>query len=150
MIRDNIWGTPSNVFISDNPLLEGNVDLPSIDEYDFKEFDLEVHNFNAATSAIAQESIDNARFVADERNHSISMEVTITPKQLRELRKMLQFPKLPRKLKKYVKKTYFDEYPKRISRIELNFAFAANNPSKARKVGLIVECQKGGQDETTE
>lgn len=145
MIRDNIWGTPSKVFISEKPLLEGSVDLPSIDENFFKEFDCEVHNFDAATSAIAQESIDNARFVADERNHSISMEVTITKKQLRELRKMLQFPKLPRKLKKYVKRHYFDEYPKRVSRIELNSAFAANNPYKAKKVGLRVECQKGGE-----
>ncbi len=145
MIRDNLWGTPSKVFISDKPLLEGSVDLPSIDENFFKEFDCEVHNFDAATSAIAQESIDNARFVADERNHSISIEVTITKKQLRELRKMLQFPKLPRKLKKYVKRHYFDEYPKRVSRIELNSAFAANNPYKAKKVGLRVECQKGGE-----
>jgi hypothetical protein len=137
-MRDNLWGTPSKVFISDKPLLEGSVDLPSIDENFFKEFDCEVHNFDAATSAIAQESIDNARFVADERNHSISMEVTITKKQLRELRKMLQFPKLPRKLKKYVKRHYFDEYPKRVSRIELNFAFAANNPYKAKRVGMRI------------
>jgi len=144
MIRDcdYTWGTPSKVFISDKPLLEADVDLSSIDEDGFKEFDLEVHNFDAATSAIAQESIDNARFVADDCNHSITMEVTITKKQLRELRKMLQFPKLPRKLKKYVKKNYFYEYPKRISRIELNFAFAANNPYKAKRVGLRI--QKGG------
>ena len=145
MIRDNIWGTPSKVFISDKPLLEGNVDLSSIDEDDFKEFDLEVHNFDVATSAIVQESIDNARFVADECNHSISMEVTITKKQLRELRKMLQFPKLPRKLKKYVKKNYFYEYPKRTDRLTLNFAFAANNPCKAKRVGLRVECEEGGE-----
>jgi len=143
MTRDNIWGTPSKVFISDKPLLEGDVDLSSIDEDNFKEFDCEVHNFDAATSVIAQESIDNARFVADDRNHSISIECTITKKQLRELRKMLQFPKLPRKLKKYVKKNYFDEYPKRISRIELNFAFAANNPYKAKRVGLRI--QKGDE-----
>ena len=143
MTRDNIWGTPSKVFISDKPLLEGNVDLPSINEDYFKEFDLEVHNFDAATSVIAQESIDNARFVADDRNHSITMEVTITKKQLWELRKTLQFPKLPRKLKKYVKKNYFNEYPTRISRIELNFAFAANNPYKAKRVGLRI--QKGGE-----
>lgn len=143
MIRDNIWGTPSKVFISDKPLLEGDVDLSSIDEDNFKEFDLEVHNFDVATSVIAQESIDNARFVADDRSHSISMDVTITKKQLRELRKMLQFPKLPRKLKKHVKKNYFDEYPKRISRIELNFAFAANNPYKAKRVGLRI--LKGGE-----
>jgi len=145
MTRDNIWGTPSKVFISDKPLLEGNADLSSIDEKYFKELDLEVHNFDAATSAIAQESIDNARFVADNRNHSISMEVTITKKQLRELRKMLQFPKLPRKLKKYVKKNYFYEYPKRISRIELNFAFAANNPYKAKRVGMRIGLKKGGE-----
>lgn len=143
MTRDNIWGIPSKVFISDKPLLEGDVDLSTIDEDNFKEFDLEVHNFDAATSAIAQESIDNARFVADDRSHSISMEVTITPKQLRELRKMLQFPKLPRKLKKYVKKNYFYEYPKRTDRLTLNFAFAANNPYKAKRVGLRI--QKGGE-----
>ena len=145
MIRDNICGTPSKVFFSGKPLLEGDVDLSSIDEEDFKEIDLEVHNFDAATSVIAQESIDNARFVADDRSHSISMEVTITKKQLLELRKTLQFPKLPRKLKKYVKKNYFYEYPKRISRIELNFAFAAKNPYKAKRVGLRIICQKGGE-----
>lgn len=138
MKMDNLLGTPSKVFISDKPLLEGNVDLSTIDEDNFKEFDCEVHNFDV----VAQESIDNAWFAADESNHSISMEVTITPKQLRELRKMLQFPKLPRKLKKYVKRHYFDEYPKRVSRIELNFTFAANNPYKAKRVGMRIMPKK--------
>lgn len=145
MIRDNIWGTPSKVFISNNPILEGDTNLQSIDADSFKELDIEVHNFNDAVNAIVEDSIDNARYVADDFNHSISMEITITPKQMRNLRKMLRVPKLPRKLKKYVKKTYFDEYPKRMGRIMLNFAFAANNPCKARKVGLRVESQKGGE-----
>lgn len=142
MIRDNNWGTPSKVFLSQNPLLVGDTNLKPVEE-DFKELDIEIHNFDGAINTMVQESVDNARFVADDFNRTISMEITITPKQMRNLRKMLRVPKLPRKLKKYVKKTYFDEYPKRMERTMLNFAFAANNPHKARKVGLRVESQKG-------
>lgn len=145
MIRDNIWGTPSKMFFSNNPILEGDTNLQSIDADSFKELDFEVHNFDGVINTMVQESVDNARYIADDFNHTISMEITITPKQMRNLRKMLRVPKLPRKLKKYVKKTYFDEYPKRMERIMLNFAFAVNNPHKARKVGLRVESQKGGE-----
>ena len=129
MIRDNNWGTPSKVFLSKNPLLVGDTNLKPVEE-DFKELDIEVHNLDGAINTMVQESVDNARYVADDFNHTISMKITITQK-------------LPRKLKKYVKKTYFDEYPKRMERTMLNFAFAANNPHKARKVGLRVESQKG-------
>jgi len=56
-------------------------------------------------------------------------------------------PKLPRKLKKYVKKHYFDEYPKRVSPFMLRFAFAFNNPHKAGKVGLQIGVDIAKEDE---
>ncbi len=52
-------------------------------------------------------------------------------------RKLLRLPKLPRKLKKRVKKAYFIKYPKRIDRYTLNYAFALNNPHRARKVKMV-------------
>jgi len=53
-------------------------------------------------------------------------------------RKLLRLPKLPRKLKKYVKKHYFEQYPKRVSAQMLRYVFAVNNQNKARKVGLYI------------
>ena len=134
---ENPFGTPSNVYISKKPIIA----LDSTDA-DFEEFDCELHNFDAAIESVAQESIDNARFVANATTNTITMEVNITPKQMRELRKMLQVPKLPRKLKKFVKANYFDTYPKRISRTMLNFAFAVKNPQKAGKVGIKIDLRK--------
>lgn len=133
---ENPWGTPSKVYFSDKPILEGNTDLQSVD---WKELDInvEIPQFSAF-DAIADESVDKAQFVADPLNHSITMEITITPGQIREFRKILRTHKLPRKLKKYVKKHYFDEYPKRCNAFMLRFAFAMNNPAKARKVGLYI------------
>lgn len=136
MTRDNTWGTPSKVFISDKPLLDGNVDLSSIDEDNFKEFDLEVHNFEA--KPIGEPEYWHYNIADFNQSISIDLEMTMTPKQMRNIRKMLRIPKLPRKLKKMVKKTYFDTYPKRMSRQMLNFAFAMNNPNKANKVGLQI------------
>ena len=53
-------------------------------------------------------------------------------------RKLLRLPKLPRKLKKYVKKHYFEQYPKRVSAQMLRYVFAVNNQNKARKVGIYI------------
>lgn len=53
-------------------------------------------------------------------------------------RKLLRLPKLPRKLKKYVKKHYFEQYPKRVSAQILRYVFAVNNQNKARKVGIYI------------
>lgn len=135
--NENPFGTPSNVYISKKPIIAlGYTDA------DFEEFDCEIHNFDAVIESVVQDSIDNARFVANDTSHTITMEVNITPKQMRELRKMLRMPKLPRKLKKFVKANYFDPYPKRIERNMLNLAFAINNPQKAKKVGIRIDLQK--------
>lgn len=62
----------------------------------------------------------------------------IADKKGQELcRKLLRLPRLPRKLKKRVKKTCFIKYPKRIDRYTLNYAFALNNPHRARKVKMV-------------
>ena len=95
----NPWGTPSKVYFSDKPLLEGTTDLQSVD---WNELDLNnVSEFNCEVENVVDEAIDNARFVADQSSHTITMQVKITPKQMRRL-----FPKphLPRKKKKALKK----------------------------------------------
>lgn len=133
---ENPWGSPSKVFFSDKPLLEGTTDLQSVE---WKEIDLnvEIPQFSPV-DAIVEESVNNEQFVADPLSHSITMEITVKPGQIREFRKILRTHKLPRKLKKYVKKHYFDEYPKRCNAFMLRFAFAVNNPNKAGKVGLMI------------
>lgn len=134
---ENPFGTPSKVYISKKPIIAfGSTDV------DFEEFDCDVHDFDAAIESVVQDSIDNARFVANDTSHTITMEINITPKQMRELKKMLRMPKLPRKIKKYAKVNYFDKYPKRIERAMLNLAFAINNPQKAKKVGIRIDLQK--------
>lgn len=138
------WGIPSKVFVTDKP----------IDLGDFHELDTHVSDFtceveptrlDTLADMVAQESVDNARFKANDFDHSITMEVTISPKQMRNLRKMLRQPKLPRKLKKYVKKTCLSEPPKRVPRMVLNYAFAVNHPHRARRVGLRVERQTNNE-----
>lgn len=145
MIGENLWGTPSKVYISDKPIAcGGTTDLRS-DVEDMQEFNCEVVNFEAVDDILTQEQGDNG-YKLDDFNKTISIEFKIQPKDMRGLRKMFRAPKLPRKLKKYVKKNYFDVYPKRAPRNLLNLAFAVNNPNKARKIGLmIVPEMKGGQ-----
>jgi len=145
MVSKTPWGTPSKVYFSDKPLLEGTTDLQSVD---WNELDLnvEVPQFSAF-DAIVDESVDKAQFVADPLNHTITMEITVTPEQMREFRKTLRTHKLPRKLKKYVKKHYFDEYPKRVNAFMLRFAFAVNNPAKAGKVGLQISVDIAKEDD---
>lgn len=144
---ENPWGTPSKVYFSDKPLLEGCTDLQSVD---WNELDLNVEVPDVSlVDAIVEESVNNAQFVADPLSHSITMEITVKPGQIREFRKVLRTHKLPRKLKKYIKKHYFDEYPKRVNAFMLRVAFAVNNPAKAGKVGLYigVDIAKGEENE---
>lgn len=134
------WGIPSKVFFTDKP----------IDLGDFHELDTHVSDFtcevvptrlDTLAEMVAQESVDNARFKANDFDHTITMEVTLSTKQSRELRKLLRIPKLPRKLKKRVKKTCFTEYPKRAPRGFLNVAFALNHPHLAHRVGLTISVE---------
>lgn len=135
--EEGMWGKPSQFFIGDKP-----IDLTPIDG---TEFTCEVKQTNIESVAdimaqnVVDEAVDNARFKANDFDHSITMEVTISPKQMRNLRKMLRVPKLPRKLKKRVKKTCLSEPPKRVPRMVLNYAFAMNHPHLAHKVGLRIE-----------
>ena len=132
----NPWGTPSKVFFSDKPLLEGATDLQSVD---WKELDLnvEVPQFSPFDSVSPLEQ-EESESVWDWTSEPITLNFTIDAKSAQGLRKIVRYPKLPRKLKKYVKKNYFDEYPKRCNAFMLRLAFAVNNPHKARKVGLEI------------
>ena len=131
---ENPWGTPSKVYFSDKPLLEGTTDLQSVD---WKELDLnaEVPQFSPFEAIFPQEESES---VWDWTSEPITLNFTIDAKSAQGLRKIVRYPKLPRKLKKYVKKHYFDEYPKRVNPFMLRFAFAVNNPRKAGKVGLQI------------
>ena len=131
---ENPWGTPSKVYFCDKPLLEGTTDLQSVD---WKELDLnvEIPQFHPLETVFPQEESES---VLDWTSEPITLNFTIDAKSAQGLRKLVRYPKLPRKLKKYVKKNYFDEYPKRVDAMMLRFAFAVNNPHKARKVGLEI------------
>ena len=133
-IDENPWGTPSKVYFSDKPLLEGTTDLQSVD---WKELDLnvEVPQFSPFEAIFPQEESES---VWDWTSEPITLNFTIDAKSAQELRKLVRYPKLPRKLKKYVKKHYFDKYPKRCNAFMLRYAFAVNNPHKAGKVGLQI------------
>lgn len=134
MGEETPWGTPSKVYFSDKPLLEGTTDLQSVD---WKELDLnvEVPKFHPLETIFPQEESES---VWDWTSGPITLNFTIDAKSAQGLRKIVRYPKLPRKLKKYVKKNYFDEYPKRCNAFMLRFAFAVNNPAKAGKVGLQI------------
>lgn len=132
--EEGMWGKPSKVFFSDKPLLEGATDLQSVD---WKEHDInvEIPQFSPVDAIFPQEESES---VWDWTSEPFTLNFTIDAKSARELRKLVHYPKLPRKLKKYVKKNYFDEYPKRVNAFMLRFAFAVNNPAKAGKVGLHI------------
>lgn len=136
------WGTPSKVYFSDKPLLEGSTDLQSVD---WKELDLnvEVPQFHPLETIFPQEESES---VWDWTSEPITLNFTIDAKSAQGLRKIVRYPKLPRKLKKYVKKHYFDEYPKRCNAFMLRFAFAVNNPAKAGKVGLYIGIDLAKED----
>lgn len=147
--EEGMWGKPSKFFISDKPLLEGHTDLQSVD---WKELDInvEVPHFSPfdAVFPLEQEESDGAydwaSFMSGE---PITLNFTIDAKSAQGLRKLVRCPKLPRKLKKYVKKHYFDEYPKQVSPFMLRLAFAFNNPHKAGKVGLQICVDIAKEDE---
>ncbi len=143
MGEENPWGTPSKVYFSDKPLLEGNTDLQSVD---WNELDLnvEVPQFSPLETIFPQEESEN---VWDWTSEPFTLNVTIDAKSAQGLRKLVRYPKLPRKLKKYVKKNYFDEYPKRVNPFMLRLAFAFNNPHKARKVGLQIGVDIAKEDD---
>lgn len=134
--EEGMWGKPSKFFISDKPLLEGTTDLQSVD---WKELDLnaEVPQFSPFDAVFPLEQ-EEGESVWDWTSEPFTLNFTIDAKSARGLRKLVRCPKLPRKLKKYVKKNYFDEYPKRVSPFMLRLAFAFNNPHKAGKVGLQI------------
>lgn len=62
----------------------------------------------------------------------MTISVGISEGDKRYIRKLMRkaMPRLPRKLKKYVKKHYFFGYTKVVSRWELLMAFALNRPEK--------------------
>ena len=137
---ENPWGTPSKVYFSDKPLLEGSTDLQSV-EWEELDLNVEVPHFSPFDAVFPLEQEDSgdafdwASFMSGE---PITLNFTIDAKTAQSLRNIVRCPKLPRKLKKYVKKHYFDEYPKRVSAQMLRFAFAVNNPRKAGRVGLHI------------
>ena len=141
--EEGMCGKPSKFFISDKPLLEGTTDLQSVD---WKELDLnaEVPQFQPFETIFPQEESES---VWDWTSEPFTLNFTIDAKSARGLRKLVRCPKLPRKLKKYVKKHYFDEYPKRVSPFMLRLAFAFNNPHKAGKVGLQIGVDIAKEDE---
>ena len=132
--EEGMWGKPSKFFISDKPLLEGTTDLQSVD---WKELDLnvDVPQFQPLETIFPKEESEN---VWEWTSEPFTLNFTIDAKSAQGLRKLARYPKLPRKLKKHVKKHYFDEYPKRVSPFMLRLAFAFNNPAKAGKVGLQI------------
>lgn len=136
MGEETPWGTPNKVYFSDKPLLEGTTDLQSVD---WKELDInvEIPHFSPFDAVFPLEQ-EESESVWDWTSEPITLNFTIDEKSAQGLRKLVRYPKLPRKLKKYVKKHYFDEYPKRCNAFMLRFAFAVNNPAKAGKVGLHI------------
>lgn len=84
-------------------------------------------------------SSETENHFADGVPFTATLNFEIADKKGQELcRKLLHLPKLPRKLKKRVKKHYFDQYPKRISAQILRYVFAVNNPNKSRKLGIYI------------
>lgn len=134
------WGIPSKVFVTDKPINLGDFHELETHVSDFT-CEVEPTRLDTLADMVAQESVDNARFKANDFDHTITMEVTISTKQSRELRKMLRVSKLPRKLKKRVKKTCFTEYPKRAPRGMINVAFTLNHPHIAHRVGLTISVE---------
>lgn len=159
---DSVFGEISKFFIADKPIdLDGVTCVSPADwnplerrpeDKDWNELDInvEVPQFSPfdAVFPLEQEESDSAfdwtSFMSGE---PITLNFTIDAKSVQGLRKLVRCPKLPRKLKKHVKKTCFDEYPKRASAPVLRFAFAVNNPAKAGKVGLYIGVDLAKEDE---
>ncbi len=159
---DSVFGEASKVFILKKPIdLDGVTCLSPADwnplerrpedkDWIEHEINVEIPQFQPLETIFPQEegedAIDWASFMSPE---PITLEFTIDAKLARGLRKILRYPRLPRKLKKYVKKHYFDEYPRIVSAQMLRFVFAVRNPHKAGKVGLYigVDLAKGDDKE---
>lgn len=130
--KDGFFAGIGKVYVSDKP-----IDLigaqPNIEELH------EIGNFSAnGLSVDGDGSSETENHFADGVPFTATLNFEIADKKGQELcRKLLRLPKLPRKLKKRVKKTYFIKYPKRIDRYTLNYAFALNNPHRARKVKMV-------------
>lgn len=144
---DSVFGEVSKVFIAKKPTdLDGVTCLSPADwnplerrpeDKDWSEHDInvEIPQFQPLETIFPQEESEN---VWEWTSEPFTLNFTIDAKSARGLRKLTRYPKLPRKLKKYVKKHYFDEYPKRVNPFMLRLAFAFNNPHKAGKVGLQI------------
>ena len=152
---EDVFGEISKCFIAKKTIdLDGVTCLSSADwnplerrpeDKDWFEHDInvEVPKFHPLETIFPQEESES---VWDWTSEPITLEFTIDAKSAQELRKLVRYPKLPRKLKKYVKKHYFDEYPKRCNAFMLRFAFAVNNPAKAGKVGLYIGIDLAKED----
>lgn len=122
-------GKPRKVYFSEKPI-DGFTDLSSLD---WKELDCSVTNLEVD---VPNEQALSAFGVSVPGSASIDFEMRLSNKEYQKIRKLFPKFKLPRKLKKYVKKTYFCEYPKRKDALSIAFVFAMHNPHKAGKVGL--------------
>lgn len=146
---EDVFGKISKCFIADKPIdLDGVTCLSPADwkplerrpeDKDWIEHDInvEIPHFSAFDSSFTLEK-EESESVWDWTSEPITLNFTIDAKSAQGLRKLMRCPKLPRKLKKYVKKNYFEKYPKRVNAFMLRFAFAVNNPAKAGKVGLFI------------
>lgn len=130
--KDGFFAGIGKVYFCDKP-----IDLigaqPNIEELH------EIGDFSAdGLSVDSEDSSETENHFADGVSFTATLNFEIADKKGQELcRKLLRLPKLPRKLKKRVKKAYFIKYPKRIDRYTLNYAFALNNPHRARKVKMV-------------
>lgn len=130
--KDGFFAGIGKVYVSNKPI--GLIGAqPNIEELH------EIGNFSAnGLSVDGDGSSETENHFADGFPFTATLNFEIADKKGQELcRKLLRLPKLPRKLKKYVKKAYFIKYPKRIDRYTLNYAFALNNPHRARKVKMV-------------
>ena len=141
--EEGMWGKPSKFFICDKP-----IDLKPIDGH---EFSCEVEPTSLDVLEAQEQREDVFHFGDFMAGKPVTLNFTIDAKSARGLRKLLRIPRLPRRLKKYVKKNCFEgDVPKRISPQVLRLAFALNFPNKAHKVGyhIGVDLAKGEENET--
>lgn len=129
--KDGFFAGVGKVYVSDKPISSLSGDELQLNDSMWHE----IGDFSANGLSVdgdgSSETKEGVPFTA-------TLNFEIADKKGQELcRKLLRLPKLPRKLKKRVKKAYFIKYPKRIDRYTLNYAFALNNPHRARKVKMV-------------
>ena len=134
--KDGFFAGIGKVYFSDKPISSLSGDELQLNDSMWHE----IGNFSAdGLSVDSEDSSETENHFADGVPFTMTMNFEIDEKRWKELyRKHFRLPKLPRKLKKYVKKHYFDQYPKRISAQILRYVFAVNNQNKARKVGIYI------------